>query len=274
MLWVLNVASTLPPTSQPRLRRALATWQDWSPAPRRRPVVVSLLHDSGRNASHLVTDGVAHWVLRLTGITPAALAVDPALELTYLRHAAQAGLAPTPSYADTDQGFLVCRYLTPDRAITADDEIQGTARLLRGLHSLTGEGPRLALAARWQHYAGNAPLDTALLHLLAALQQSAEPACFCHNDLLAANRLRHGGVWYALDFEYAAWGDRCFDLAAVIEGDAQSEARCEQMLQAYCTERVLSAAFRERVAAYRAIYRYTVALWGSATERLVASPES
>jgi thiamine kinase len=222
------------------------------------------LHDSGRNLSLLVTDEYQQWVVRIATQAPAKLAVDPRLELRCLSLAAEAGLAPKPAFAEPDSGVLVCPYLVSDAAVSRDVSIRGAATLLRHLHALPTTGPPLDLTARWAHYCQDSPVDPAMLEALAALEQSTPSARLCHNDLLSANRLRHEGCWYAVDFEYAAWGDPCLDLAVIIEGDALNNAEVATLLSAYAAQPTVPETLRHRVSAWREVHRYTVALWAQA----------
>jgi aminoglycoside phosphotransferase (APT) family kinase protein len=121
------------------------------------------------------------------------------------------------------------------------------AGLLRAIHALDPAGApaceRVTRGARGAAQADIdlAPLDAAqeldrLRHGLAqrdplrdlppvaghCLRQAAERSrthsgiqVICHNDLLQANRLAHGGRLLAIDWEYARPGDAFFDLAVV-----------------------------------------------------------
>jgi thiamine kinase-like enzyme len=96
--------------------------------------------------------------------------------------------------------------------------------------------------------------------LLDTLRSQEQSITLCHNDLLAANRLRSGGMLWALDWEYCAMGSPWYDLAVVTCGDSLSEAETTDLVRA-CLGRPPLAADLARLADYSRGYRYLELLW-------------
>lgn len=73
-----------------------------------------------------------------------------------------------------------------------------------------------------------------LQRIEAALQRQALPLVACHNDLLPANFLEdaQGRLWL-LDWEYAGWGDRFFDLGNLSVNNEFSDADDAALLTGY-----------------------------------------
>ncbi|MEQ8516978.1 MAG: phosphotransferase, partial [Chromatocurvus sp.] len=182
--------------------------------------------------------------------------------------AAAAGLAPQPRFFDPDAGVLLVDYLPPDAAPEAASA-EDVGGLLRAVHRLDADAPRLSLDACITHYAALlqafcddaardclASLSDPLARACRALDTDTEAAVVCHNDLTPGNRLYHRGRLYALDWEYAACGSRWFDLA--VAADKRLDA--VKLLEAYL-QRPPSAPERAQIVRARLIARYLELLW-------------
>lgn len=254
--------------TEPALREALALItarrRDWSPPGADCAIEVQCdLAGGSSNRSYLLRAGVERLVLRLDGIEPAHNGIDRETEFRLQRGAAAAGLAPQPRFVDCRAGVFLSDYLAPD-AGQPQDSVAETLALLRAIHGLAIEAPRLRLRQRVSHYArqlqsrGNAELadllsalSPSLERLCGALDCDQDDAVLCHNDLTAANRLWHDGRLYALDWEYAARGSRWFDLAVAMDrrGDA-AQYLCNYLQRAPTTGEATRFAGARRVARY------------------------
>lgn len=139
----------------------------------------------------------------------------------------EVGIAPQPIWLSDEETIWVEQW----ESHNASDELSLTRRSVHTLaetlvriHSLSITAKPLNLIARWQHYSDVAKLDTnSELYLRAqALEQSVikseqddEDCVLCHNDLLI-NHLLLGkeSAVKIIDWEYAAMGNRYFDLAS------------------------------------------------------------
>jgi len=261
---------SLPRPVELRLQDVLEQWQRWHPAPVQKPTPQETLSEGLSNHSVRVSDGRGHWVVRLDGLPPEPLGLSRDVEYSALQKAAARGLAPEPVFQCVDAGALVCAYLPPDDR--QQHTPQQLAQLLRRIHALPPVSAQLDVLARAQRYldlAGGDVLPEPLQHACARLGQLPVQNTLCHNDLLAANRLVSGGRLRALDWEYAAMGDPLFDLAAIIEGDAWTDAAADTLLQSWLS-RPARDEDEERLALQRTVYRELSALWGAARTVLLA----
>jgi len=255
------VDPALPQPVRLSLDQALAQWRHWSPGPAARPTVCGTLTGGRSNTSILVEQEQRQWVVRVDGFNPTSLGLNRSAERRCLAHAARAGLAPRPVYWNPDCRVLVTEYLRADG--DAPDALPDIAQLLRRIHTLPAIRTRLNPLARARRYLDLAGADTLPAELLAACKRLASdpvPARLCHNDLLRPNRLYSEGRLLALDWEYAAMGDPCFDLAVVIEGDNLNDAQARSLHEEWLGH-AANAAELARLADQRLVYRELAALW-------------
>jgi len=266
------MAATVPAPVSLRLQQALGQWRHWQLAAplTESPRVLQTLGRGLSNHSFLLASGEQRFVLRLDGINPAANGLSRQLEWRILQRAHAAGIAPGPRYCNPELGALVCDYLATDGV--EPEEPAAVALLLQRIHTLPAVHTRLDLAERcrgsehslrqsqpdcWQSLR---PLAAQMARLLPRLATSGGPLALCHNDLLRANRLHHGGRLWAVDWEYAAMGPIWFDLAAVTAGDEWPEAAVAALLQAYLG-RVPLPGEQARFRGFDCAYRYLELLW-------------
>jgi thiamine kinase-like enzyme len=136
--------------------------------------------------------------------------------------------------------------------------------LLRRLHRLQAIGKPFALRSNLARYVGL--VATAEAHqiageadiLLRRLSTDHSRLCLCHNDLSSANILDTGSL-RLIDWEYAAIGDPCFDLATVIQHHGLAEGQVECLLTAY--KDPVSDEDRHHLRRYCRLYDRVLALW-------------
>ena len=243
---------------------------EWGPdAAGDRPakLIRPLLPAGTSNHSFLVQAGEQYLVLRIDGIDPARNAIDRQTEFDLQAAAAAAGLAPRPRFCDARSGVLLVDYLPPDTAAAHSPADIG--ELLRRIHRLDVPAPPLCLGERLRHYENLTRLsgNAAENELVDALSRPMQAACrslecegdasvVCHNDLTPENRLYCRGRLFAIDWEYAARGNRWFDLAVA----GACDLRETRLLEAYL-QRLPTASERDCLAGARLIARYLELLW-------------
>ncbi len=250
---------TLPGAVRLTLTQALDQWQHWRSPPDNRPELDRLLGAGRSNTSVRVVDGNRYWVVRVDGFAAERMGLSREAEWRALQQAADASLAPQPTYRNPALGVIVCEYCEPQHG--AADSLAGLAALLRGIHSLPPVKYRLDPLHRARTYLsvlGERELPVLLLEACERLEPV--PLVLCHNDLLSANRLIFDNRMLALDWEYAAMGDPLFDLAVVIEGDDLTDDEADALHQAWLAETPQDQA-RNRLADQRIVYRELAALW-------------
>lgn len=262
------MAQTLPATVVAACERVCLAYRSWAPGESRAPDVGETLSGGRSNLSVLLRGTRKHWVLRVPR-GPAPPGVCRRRELAIHRHAAAAGLAPAPVYADPATGLLV----TPRLAPAAGDDIGEIAALLRSIHALPAieaatasplDGP--CQLRHWRERLGPAdPLArlpqatlVALADACTRVSAGAPARVICHNDLLHANRLMCAGRLVAIDWEYARCGDAFFDLAVAASEYAPDQR--ERLLVRYL-ERPPTRDERRHFDDQRLVYLAIAACW-------------
>ncbi len=195
----------------------------------------------------LSSDG-GDWVVRLPigGGAPGGLELSA--EQRLLEKLGAAGLTPPVVPNEPSEGILITRYLsqaTSWRAVDArePDNITRIARRLRALHRIEGDLPsfRAVQAAEdYKRLAGERQRLTQeqlnwgreFLELARAYDAESSPATLCHNDLVAANILDDGQLWF-IDFEYAVCAEPILDLASLASMNDFDAAQQACLLDAY-----------------------------------------
>lgn len=231
--------------------------------------IVGTLHAAATKASYLVERRGERFVLRVDRPLALRLGLDRPRELTALRAAWSAGLAPEPLMMAVDAPAVLLLRWAPGQAWSPTDlrdprRLQRLAALLRRVHALTPPLPALDLDSALERYAmlagtaASRTLAARAARLLRELRRGAGPGCLCHHDPVAANIVgrRHTVL---IDWEYAALGDPLFDLAVVARHHRLPKRAVAQFAAAYFNGvgRVPWA----RLDRFRALYDCVYALW-------------
>ena len=194
-----------------------------------KPVSVEPLPGDLTNRNFLLRVGDQDYVLRMAGADTRLLGIDRGREILCQRAAAAVGVAPDVVASLCEHGVLV-REFVPGRTLTAVDfrdraMVTRVAQALRRFHdapvpdSVCVFSPFATVRAYHRlaterHVALPARLDDALTQLdrIETALAADEPAALCHNDLLPGNFIDDGVRLCIIDWEYAAAGDRFFDL--------------------------------------------------------------
>ncbi|MCX2801637.1 choline kinase family protein [Microbulbifer thermotolerans] len=245
-------------------------WQRWSSI---EPSVLWPLGGGLTNQSYLIAAGGEKWVLRKNSTISDALDLNRSGEAAALRHADKAGLCAPIIYCDPGYQYLVTRYIKgrPWRVIGADD-LKRLANMLHRIHALPPINVYLDIRQKISRYwysidkrvdffSELQDLNHTIDSRIAAVQTPNSATCLCHNDLLSANLIAaDSGRLYVIDWEYAAMGDPFYELAVIVEEYRLDKAQQELLIAEYLS-RPLKTADWQRLAHWRAIYRYLSLLW-------------
>jgi thiamine kinase-like enzyme len=241
-----------------------------------RALVIGPLAGGTTNRNYVVEAGGNRYVLRLPGENTALLDIDREVERAANERAAALGFAPEVIALVEPEGCLVTRFVEGDSitrvAISEPDTLAHLATILRvmhesgpfpgvfdafrvpGRHRAAAESRGVAIPAAYEH------LDDVVREIASAFEASAEPRCFCHNDLLAANFLRAADRIWLLDWEYAGMNDRYFDLGNLAVNNEMDDDAEERLVTAY-----FGAVTRRRMARLRLMKLVSdarEAMWG------------
>ena len=265
------MAPPLHATVELRLDQTLSQFRQWqTPAPlESEPELLRELTGGLSNHSFLVSAGQLY-VVRLEGQHSELHPINRQAELRAISQASEAGIAPVPRYFNPDLGALVTDYL--DTVSIEEFDAEATAELLRRIHSLPPMRSRQDLEKRIDWYLRLAaqksrpvprPLsncEAAVRHCLTEVAALESNPVLCHNDLLRANRVFSGGSWYALDWEYAAMGNRWFDLAAIC-WEEQLSASATSKFAAHYLQREADETELCQLRCLHLVYGYLECLW-------------
>jgi thiamine kinase-like enzyme len=203
------------------------------------------------NHNFRVRLGGTDYVLRVPGRETAVLGIDRAAEAEATALAASFGIGPEVVARIGDPPALLTRFIA-GRVMTAEDlrgQVGDVARALRRFHDsgatlrtefdVVAIAQDYALQARGRGVEPPAGYQPALEHaraIQARLTGSEHAPVPCHNDLLAANFIDSGGHVRIVDWEYAAMGDRYFDLGNFAVNNGLGAVHEELFIEAYWEE--------------------------------------
>ncbi len=156
------------------------------------------------------------------------------------------GVAPQPIWLSDDETIWVERWQSHSESATLSSHrlpLYTLAKTLARIHSLPVTARPLNLAARWLHYSDAAQLDiSSELYLKAQAfrkkaiksEEDDDDYVLCHNDLLI-NHLLIGAdnTVTIIDWEYAAMGNRYFDLASCCLINKLDNKESDELMQHY-----------------------------------------
>ncbi|BDX07237.1 phosphotransferase [Planctobacterium marinum] len=170
--------------------------------------------------------------------TNALQVVSRDLQYSLQLQIAQLGLAAKPVALSECKRFWLELWLDGDcqHGHINHAKLLTLAHAMAAIHSLPIQAKALDLQAEWLRYLDLADMDIALfqhqMDTLLKLYQSSNDSCFCHNDLHLSHIIR-GQHLIILDWEYAATGNRYFDLAGCIQVNQLNAGQSKIFLEAY-----------------------------------------
>ena len=231
-------------------------------------VIVRQISAGPASDGFLIEHAGSQYVLRIDRPVATILGLDRDTEATITAAMGEEGIGPRLSFADPGAGVLVTEYLPGRNWLVTDfshpENLQRLALLLRRLHGLQAIGKPFALRSNLARYVGLVATAEAQQIageadiLLRRLSADHSRLCLCHNDLTSANILDTGSL-RLIDWEYAAIGDPCFDLATVIQHHGLAEGQVECLLTAY--KNPVSDEDRHHLRRYCKLYDRVLALW-------------
>lgn len=218
------------------------------PALRGREVVVSPLGGGLTNRNYRIDSAGESFVLRVCGENSGLLGIDRECEYACSIAAAALGIGAEVIAHLPAHNALVTRFI-PDRLLSAADirqpgildRVVTTLRRYHdgptGLGSFSPFDTVRRYFAQAQQFQVTFPESIhralALMTQIEAAVHSHEPACPCHNDLLAANFFDDGTTVRLIDWEYGGMGDRFFDLGNLAVNNQFEEPHEVALLQRY-----------------------------------------
>lgn len=193
-------------------------------------------------------------------------------------------LAPEPVWLSDDESLWVEEFVSGVTLAQSEENIPAKlGRTLASIHEQPITARPLQLTSRWQHYikAAGLPASNPTVHRANELNErlhlnyeSDEVLALCHNDL-SAGHIIYGEQTVIVDWEYAAMGNRYFDLAgcALINelSDDESEQLCESYADAASVDiETVKRLYRQQ----REVVEVTNALWQAALNVQLTAEES
>jgi thiamine kinase-like enzyme len=188
-------------------------------------LVVSALRSQGlSNSAYRITcQGQSYFLKELTSNNFVILDRGSLFELQ--KKLSYESLAPKPIYLDPDNRFQIDEWVEEgdfaNAPLSKEQKLLSLAKILAYTHTRTIEAPRLDLQRSLEHYTQRIKLE-ANQHLSEQLEsfeqqyQQTNESVLCHNDLSLAH-CHSSKTHLAFDWEYAAIGNRFFDLASCIQ---------------------------------------------------------
>lgn len=185
------------------------------------------------------------------------------------------GAAPTPIWLNSSETLWVEKWEESSEDALAPQDL---ARVLYELHQLPVDAPALNLWSRWQHYfdiaklTKDAPLYQRAMKLkydVQASEQDLPNLVLCHNDLLRGHVLSASQTPpLIIDWEYAAKGNRYFDIASCCMINRFSAHESDALVTAYAAFLAVpvTEAF-DNYCKHVELVSVTNALWNSAMEK-------
>lgn len=212
-------------------------------------VKITALPGGSTNRNYRVdVDGDA-FVVRIWARGTELLGIDRDREHRCALIASRTGVAPEVLYFLPDDGITVTRFVEGRRL--SREEAAGAEslrRIVQSIHRLHAgpafEGSFSPFQAIEEYlqvargYKARLPQDVGAMHrrireIGAALHPGRAIVRPCHNDLWWENFIDDGTQVHIVDWEYAAMGDACFDLAYFAMHHSPSSTQDETLLRAY-----------------------------------------
>jgi len=215
----------------PRLKQALASWEDWPLDLSVPPSVVSQLNGF-TNQSVVLDTGNHRLVLRLNRTNADLLGIHRDQEYLIWQSVATKGIAPELLYVDKHQDYVVYPFIEGRIWSSADLLNPGQLRRLEEIISAY-QTVRPEIPARnyidylehyWQQLASHPGITPGIsdqwhqfLPELRAFQESGWVPVLSHHDLIPENIIDDGKRLYIVDWEYAAMGHPDLDVCCINE---------------------------------------------------------
>ena len=202
------------------------------------------IHPSGIvNKVYRLNDGERSYAVKWLG-NDAFSGIDRQQQFVLQQSLATKGIAPEPIWLSDDNLIWVERWEDNTDVNLNEPSIDTLASVLAYIHRLPVTTAPLNLYSRWLHYiqiAGTNIEDTLFNRAMKLRQRVIEKEThspdyvLCHNDLVSHHILRESTP-FIVDWEYAAMGNRFFDVASCAKINALSKEDTVNLARAYAVE--------------------------------------
>lgn len=232
---------------------------------------LTLIREGPANTVYRATCESKSWAIKCLG--PDTFSAVNYNNIQFLQQQLAAhGIAPEIIQYDDNQRIWV--ELWEDQGDVAGTELHRLAMALSRIHDCEIDAPTLALIPCWQHYleqlpksiaSGFAEQRDALLPVITH-ENDYNDFCFCHNDL-SVDHLVGQERHLVIDWEYAALGNRFFDIAACISINAFSPNQASELCVEYAKLAGLDVDIvQAKVNTFLPVVEFTNRLWSKALE--------
>lgn len=195
------------------------------------------------NKVYRLVDGERSYAVKWLGYDDFS-GIDRQQQFLLQKTLAKSAIAPEPVWLSDDKNIWVEQW--EDNADPNPDgrSVDELAYVLAYIHRLPISATPLNLYSRWLHYIQMAGLkiDDSLFNKAVSMreqvfesEQQTSDYVFCHNDLYTHHIIRHASP-FIVDWEYAAMGNRFFDVASCAKINALSNEGVLQLARAYARE--------------------------------------
>ena len=229
-----------------RLIECLADWQKWGLGIKEPSAADCIQLSAGNtNSSFILTTDASRLLIRLEASNSSVLGLDRETEFKVHEIANHANLTPTILFRCTKKSYWVREFIEgqplPEKRLSLV-QLEQVAQVLRQLHNLPvpSDIPRLIPGEKAAHYWSQLlkhPENNSLMVYQQPLQtklgNSLDGALsLCHMDTVPANWLEAEKM-YLMDWEYAATGHPCWDVASFLQQIALSTEQEAFFLRQY-----------------------------------------
>ena len=181
---------------------------------------------------------------------------DPDAEYRTTQLAQAAKIGPEIFWYDPIESMMILDYIPGGhRSDVTTKEIEVLTRTLRRLHTIETLDLDLPKIDLVRIVSADRPEITEAFHVI---ERHPKHPALCHNDLTPHNMIWQKDHVVLIDFEFAAIGDVCFDLAAVCVEFSLDTKREKQLIKSYFGTAACPAAL---LAAFKTIYRALRRQW-------------
>ncbi|BBM03147.1 choline kinase family protein [Microbulbifer sp. GL-2] len=247
--------------------------RDWSLWSHSKPVVIKPLTGGQTNQTFLIQSVNELLVLRNNSQLGDVFDLDRDTESSVLISASYTGICAPLVYTDPTHRYQVTQFISGNPwKKSAAGALEQLANLLRDIHSLPTIDAYLDIpnkvACYWASIDKQAAFYPPLKQLqqkipfhITAAKQLGDDLSLCHNDLSKGNLIiEKTGQLYAIDWEYAAMGDRFYDIAVIIEEHTLNRLQQRTLLEHYLGTNPHEKHW-QRLYYWRSVYQYLCLLW-------------
>lgn len=236
------------------------------------PFSITLFESGGTNCHYRIQADKTYFLKVFQ--TNALQVVSRKQQYSLQAQVAGLGLAPKPVALSECKRFWLELWLDGD-CLHGDinhAKLLTLAQAMAAIHRLPIHAQALDIQAEWLRYLDLADMDMASfqhqMDAMLQLYQSSNDSCFCHNDLHLSHIIK-GEQLTILDWEYAATGNRYFDLAGCVLVNQLNRTQTETFLHEYAQHLALASDMvKQSTYAMIPVVDFTSQLWHNAYNKV------